>query len=154
MLGFKWIVHDVLAGSPQPGLYGEWEEDIAYLKKRNINFVMSLTEEPLIKELVGKEGFGFYHLPIRDMDSPMARDAHLAINVLKEQIDAGNRVLIHCKGGVGRTGMIGACYLVSRGVPPEEAVQKVRTIHNAFIQTNNQERFVAHFEQFLAKLDE
>ncbi len=150
MLGFRWIVANELAGSPQPGLYGDWSEDIPFLKRKGISFVMSLTEEPLVQAQLIDEGFGFHHFPIRDMDAPMPRTAYDAIKILNDQTKAGNKVLIHCKGGVGRTGMIGACYLVSQGIPPDEAIQKVRSIHNAFIQTRNQELFVGHFEKFLA----
>lgn len=153
MLGFRWIVSGELAGSPQPGLYGDWEDDITYLKKRGIGFVMSLTEEPLIQQELTDEGFGFYHLPIRDMDAPMPRNAHEALNVLIAKIDAGHKVLIHCKGGVGRTGMIGACYLVTKGYTPQEAIQKVRSVHNAYIQTRNQELFVSNFQLYIDSVE-
>lgn len=154
MLGFRWIINKELAGSPQPGLYGEWEDDIAYLKKHDIGFVMSLTEEPLIEEELLQEGLEFYHLPIRDMDAPMPRDAYKALIVLLEKIDSGKKALIHCKGGVGRTGMIGACYLVARGYEPTDAIQKVRSVHQAFIQTKNQEKFVSNFKLFISNLEE
>jgi len=149
MLGFKWIEGSELAGSPQPGLYGDWDEDIDFLKRRGISFIMSLTEEPLIEERAKKEGFGFFHFPIRDMDAPMPRDAYGALKVLVDAIKNHNKVLIHCKGGVGRTGMIGACYLVTKGYEPKEAIRRVRTVHNAYIQTRIQEQFVSHFQQFL-----
>ena len=154
MIGFHWIVKGELSGASQPGLYGDWGSDISFLRNQGINFVMSLTEEPLIQENLAQESdFGFYHFPIRDMDAPMPRPAHEAIMVLNKAIARGNKVLIHCKGGVGRTGMIGACYLVTKGYAAEDAITKVRQIHQPYIQTRNQELFVSHFEQFLKNLE-
>ncbi|MBV6644662.1 MAG: dual specificity protein phosphatase family protein [Cyclobacteriaceae bacterium] len=148
MLGFKWIVPGELAGSPQPGLYGDWDDDVSFLRNGGINYIMSLTEEPLIQHQAEAAGFGFIHFPIRDMDIPMPRDASAAIIKLVKEIESGHTFLIHCKGGVGRTGMMGACYMVSKGISANEAIEKVRAIHPPYIQTKNQEAFVTHFQQF------
>ena len=147
MLGYYWIVQGEIAGSPQPGLYGDWDEDIAYLKQNGLSFVVSLTEEPLIKDRIISEGFGFYHLPIRDMDAPMPRMADEAIKIMRQQTAEGNRVLLHCKGGVGRTGMMGACYLVSKGYSAKDSIEMVRKVNNAYIQTRTQESLIAHYEK-------
>ncbi|MEQ8547009.1 MAG: dual specificity protein phosphatase family protein [Cyclobacteriaceae bacterium] len=148
MLGFNWIVRDVLAGSPQPGLYGDWEEDIEHLKKHNITHIVSLTERPLVEEGLTAEGFEFEHFPIRDMNIPMPRNAFELISKMVENVNNGKKYLIHCKGGVGRTGMIGACYLVAKGLPADEAIVQVRLVHRPYIQTKIQESFIGHFEEY------
>lgn len=153
MLGFHWILSNELAGSPQPGLYGDWDEQIQYLKNLGIDYVMSLTEEPLIKDQLKKEDFGFIHLPIRDMDAPLPRLASPLIHKMKKKINKGHKFLIHCKGGVGRTGMVAACYLVLKGVSAQDAITKVRTIHPPYIQTSIQEKFVIHFEMYEKSLN-
>ncbi|HCX21172.1 MAG: hypothetical protein CMB80_32880 [Flammeovirgaceae bacterium] len=151
MTGFHWIVKDELAGSAQPGLYSDWDKDVAYMKKRGIDYIMSLTERPLIEEDATDEGFHFYHFPIRDMDSPMPRNAFQAIEFMSEEIKKGHKFLIHCKGGVGRTGLMGACYWITKGLTAEEAITKVRTVHQPYIQTRGQESFIGHFEDFYKK---
>lgn len=151
MIGFYWIVKEELAGSSQPGLYGDWDEHISFLRKIGITSIVSLTEEPLIKESVLEENFEFYHLPIRDMDCPMPREAYKVVLYLKEAIEEGKKCLLHCKGGVGRTGMIAACYLVARGFNATDAINQVRTINRAYIQTQIQEQFITHFEQYYLK---
>ncbi|MEL7145931.1 MAG: dual specificity protein phosphatase family protein [Bacteroidota bacterium] len=151
MIGFNWIVAGKVAGSPQPGLYGDWDEQIEYLKRKKIDYVFSLTEEPLIEEEIKQENLHFMHLAIRDMDAPMPRHAYAVLKTMKEAIDAGHVFLLHCKGGVGRTGMIAACYLVMDGYPAREAISKVRSIHSAYIQTKVQENFVSHYETYLRK---
>ncbi len=41
-------------------------------------------------------------------------------------LDLGRAVLVHCGGGYGRTGTMLACFLVSQGWGPEEAIAEVR----------------------------
>lgn len=148
MFGFKWILKDQLAAGCQPGLYKDWEEDVSFLRVRGIDYLISLTEEPLLKEAAAKVGFGFYHFPIRDMDIPMPRDASKAIHELNQILQEHHVPLIHCKAGLGRTGMIAACFMVSRGQTPEEAITYVRKIQPKFIQTRNQENFIYNFSSF------
>lgn len=149
MLGFRWIIENELAGAAQPGLYGDWDTDIQFLKNRGIDFIFSLTEKPLIEELAKKEGFGFAHLSIRDMYSPMPKIAHIAILEMQEHIKKGHKFLIHCKGGVGRTGMIGAAYLILNGMSAEDAIRRVRSVNPGYIQTRNQEQFLFHYEEYI-----
>jgi len=37
------------------------------------------------------------------------------VRFVDEMLDRGQAVLVHCRGGYGRTGTMLACYLVSRG---------------------------------------
>ncbi len=146
MIGFNWIAPNELAGSSQPGLYDDWGNDIEFLKDLGIGCIASLIEQPILEKNVKQEGLQFFHLPIRDMDAPQPKAASELIINLTDEIKEGKKVLIHCKGGVGRTGMIGACYYVSKGLPAKEAIIKVRKINYAYIQTMKQEEFVHHFE--------
>lgn len=149
MIGFQWLYKDQLAGSAQPGLYGDWDEDILFLKERAITSVISLTEKPLIEKQLKQEDFDFMHFPIRDMDVPMLRNAHGAILRLAHQIEEGKKCLLHCKGGVGRTGMIAACYLTFIGWSAPDAISEVRAKNHGYIQTKHQEFFVYNFSDFI-----
>jgi protein tyrosine/serine phosphatase len=46
---------------------------------------------------------------------------------LREMLDKGQSILIHCRSGLGRAGMISARLLVESGVEPETAIERVRT---------------------------
>jgi len=151
MTGFNWILKGELAGSAQPGLYSEWEDDIRFLKNYGIDYIISLTEKPLIKEPAIESGFHFHHFPIRDMDFPMPRNAHQALDLIEREIRNGHRFLLHCKGGVGRTGLMCASFLVLRGESANEAIRKVRSVMSTYIQTQGQEMFVHNFERYLKK---
>ena len=54
----------------------------------------------------------------------------------------GGRVLLHCRAGLGRTGMIAARLLVELGTPPDAAIVSVRAARTGAIETRAQERHV------------
>jgi protein-tyrosine phosphatase len=54
----------------------------------------------------------------------------------------GSRVLVHCRGGLGRAGTVSARLLVELGVPPVEAIRQVRRVRVGAIETAAQERYV------------
>jgi len=51
-------------------------------------------------------------------------------------------VLIHCTGGLGRSGMIAARLLVELGEEPRLAMQRVRAARPGAIETAAQEAYV------------
>ena len=69
------------------------------------------------------------HLPIRNMGVPdeAASDKwRRVISCLCDLLRKGQRVVIHCKEGIGRAGLFVASLLVSLGMPVEEAMRTVR----------------------------
>jgi protein-tyrosine phosphatase len=69
---------------------------------------------------VRAHGMEWRHLPIRDVDVPDQRfEAAWALigPELHDRLAAGDRILIHCRGGLGRTGLVaGACSLSNADV--------------------------------------
>ena len=71
------------------------------------------------------------HAPIIDygVPGPAFEAAWPALSTdLHQLIDDGKRVLIHCHGGIGRSGLISARLLVDRGLSPAAAVAAVRSV--------------------------
>jgi protein-tyrosine phosphatase len=54
----------------------------------------------------------------------------------------GSDVVVHCKGGLGRAGMMAARLLVELGMPPEQAIKEVRRARKGAIETSAQEVLV------------
>src|SRR4051812_10557704 len=61
---------------------------------------------------------------------------------IRSLLEKGGNVLIHCKGGRGRAGMIAARLLVEMGVNPGEAIANVRAVRDGAVETREQERWV------------
>ena len=66
--------------------------------------------------------------------------------VLVDQLGAGKKIFIHCKGGLGRTGTIAACLLIESGMKHLEAIDSVRSARQNTIETTTQEFFVLTYE--------
>ena len=85
------------------------------------------------------------HLPIPDFCVPNASfDAEWPTQSqrLRTVLNSGENVLVHCKGGLGRAGMIAARLLVELGAEPNEAMARVRAVRPNAIETPRQEDWV------------
>jgi protein-tyrosine phosphatase len=51
------------------------------------------------------------------------------LNTIDHALDSGNRVYVHCWGGVGRTGVTVGCYLIRHGSNNEQALIKVNRLY-------------------------
>jgi protein-tyrosine phosphatase len=93
---------------------------------------------------VQRRGMEWLHLPIPDVSTPDAEfeDKWPAVSDhLRSRLDAGENILIHCRGGVGRSGMIAARLLCESGVDAEEAIVRVRPARPGAIETWEQEQW-------------
>lgn len=90
-------------------------------------------------------GMEWHHLPIQDVSIPDEHFEDLWVYSglrLRQLLGQGQNIVIHCKGGLGRTGMIGARLLVELGVEPEVAIHRVRAARPGSIETLAQEEHV------------
>ena len=72
-------------------------------------------------------------------------DALSALIETYARAQAGERVEVACRGGIGRTGTALAALVVLDGLPPEEAVVWVRTsYHPRAVETPWQRRWLRH----------
>jgi len=94
---------------------------------------------------VFSRGIDWHHLPIRDVDVPdesWERLWLLSGPRLRAQLATGGRIVLHCRGGLGRTGTIAGRLLVELGVDPEEAIRDIRDARPGSIETAAQEEYV------------
>ncbi len=118
--------------------------------------VVSLVEDHELS-LLGVEALGrevrrrkmvWFHLPIRDAGVPdrdFERRWRSAGPELRARLLAGERILVHCRGGLGRTGTIAARLLVELGASPEDAIRSARRARPGAIENDRQEDYVRSF---------
>ncbi len=87
----------------------------------------------------------WFHLPIVDVSIPdekFEQQWAVAGDVLRKLLRDGDDVLVHCRGGLGRAGTIGARLLIELGMEPETAIGQVRAARPGAIETREQEQYV------------
>ncbi len=119
--------------------------DLDRLREAGIGAIVSLTEEPP-PELVGETRFDLLHLPIEDMTPPDTEQVEQYVAFVDRMLARGAAVGTHCLAGLGRTGTMIACYLVTRGMSAGEAIDHVRRQRPGSIQTELQERSIHRWE--------
>lgn len=134
-------------------MHRDLEEDVKTISSWNANAVLTLMEEKELQkfgvenlgEVISRYKIDWYHMPIQDMCTPDKKVEEMwevIGKALGSIIKSGGKVLIHCRGGLGRSGMVAARMLVELGWTPEVAIQKVRDVRPGAIETREQEKFV------------
>ncbi|MBI4748953.1 MAG: dual specificity protein phosphatase family protein [Acidobacteria bacterium] len=148
-----------LATMPRPR-GGEWlESEIEALKREGVNILVSLLTEPEMKELDLREeerlciqkGIQYISFPIPDFSTPASvREVRLLVEKLAASLAAGQRMVIHCRGGIGRASLIAACVLVRDGKSVDESFALIQSARGCSVpDTREQVQWVERFQAFL-----
>lgn len=132
------------------------KRDIAGFHEWGATGIVTLNEEQELHNLglgdlghhIVEGGFWWRHLPIMDMNVPLPEfeeSWQVEGPQLCASLAAGERIVLHCLAGLGRTGMIAARLLVDMGFPPERAIVEVRRVRARAIQTTAQADYVHQF---------
>jgi protein-tyrosine phosphatase len=152
-----------------PGMWagsirGRWERDLAadmqeLEEKYETDVLISLMEDHeyhgyRIPELLEKDRLGgieILRFAIEDMGVPREAESErfeATIQEIVRRLEQGQNVVVHCRGGLGRTGTVAACALVEFGKhSADEAIGAVRKARKGTVQTREQEDFVRLFDE-------
>ncbi|MGU3450918.1 cyclin-dependent kinase inhibitor 3 family protein [Methylobacterium sp. 391_Methyba4] len=143
---------------------GAWERDlqadVASLRDWGASSVLTLLEAhefDLLKvrglpEAVRDAGLIWHHSPIPDVSvpGPSFEAAWRTIGPrLVAQLCQGQSVVVHCRGGLGRAGMIAAVLVNIMGEEPSRAIERVRAVRPGAIETLQQENHVLRHNHFI-----
>ncbi len=109
---------------------------------------------PGIVAHAAKHGIEVHRLPIVDAGVPESLPAFTTL--LRELLAAARKnqnVLIVCRGGLGRTGVVAASLLTALGHSADDAIRIVRSTRPKTIETADQERFVREHAASFALID-
>jgi ADP-ribosyl-[dinitrogen reductase] hydrolase len=129
------------------------ETDLAALKAWGAGLVVTLMERhefaslrvPDLDLRVRAYGMTWVHLPIPDQGVPGGAFSVAWPNVREEllsHLTSGGRVVLHCRGGLGRTGLVAAVLLIEAGMAQDDAIRAVRSVRPRAIETVEQVCFV------------
>lgn len=140
---------------------GDWlEDEITAWRRAGIDTVVSLLtpEEQQSLDLdregsaVKREGMEFISFPIPDRQVPGSPTELAAIlEKIDRELSLDRNVVVHCRQGIGRTGLMGACLLITKGMNPEKAMKSLTAARGIPIpETDEQRRWIDHFAAILA----
>ena len=134
---------------------GNWERDLTKdlmkIKQSGYDVVVSLIEVEEFKELqveglrdglVEELGMFWHWAPIADFSTP-DQSVNTKLNAILIFIEEGKSVFVHCKGGLGRAGLVSAWLLTHFERTSFEAIREVREVRSpSAIETRAQENWV------------
>jgi len=159
-LQVAWLLspHDRIGLTLAPGQHREstrgyrWardlDADLQALVAAGVTVLVGLLEERELKRALADlypraaaAGLEVLRLPIADGHIPEDR---ATVDALLEQIEArvaeGKRIVIHCMGGLGRTGTIAGCYLMRGGLPLADVLAMLAEVRDPLCPENSAQR--------------
>jgi ADP-ribosyl-[dinitrogen reductase] hydrolase len=136
---------------------GPWardlDTDLAAIRAWGASALVTLMETHELEHLeVGRLGeaaksigLDWYHLPIRDVSVPSGAfetQWRTSGEELRGRLLGGQSLVVHCRGGLGRTGLIAARLLIELGEVPRKALQRVRSARPGAVETREQELYL------------
>ena len=145
--GFSWIEKPLLGAMARP----ESPDDLTWLRGQGIELLISLTEDPLRRDWVNEAGLLVFHVPVVDMEAPTQEQLERCVSAITRAHDREMGVAVHCGAGLGRTGVVLACYFVNKGLSAQNAIARVRRLRPGSIETEEQADAVVEFARRKAR---
>ncbi len=148
-----------LAIMPRPAP-GEWlEEELTWLKDFGVNCLVSMLEKPeeedLIlsheQELAESLGMAFVSFPVSDRCVPNDAPSFAAfVHSLAHRLSSGENVAVHCRAGIGRSGLTVAAVMVALGVGPDVVFSRISEARGVIVPDTMEQAqwFERHYPSF------
>lgn len=128
---------------------GEWLDDsIQGLKQLGVDGMVSLLERSEQYELglaqqadcCQTHGLSYLNFPIPDRGLPSTPKAVELAKQLLHRLDQGEHLVIHCRAGIGRTGIIAGAVLVASGLDPQLALTSISQARGVTVPDTDEQR--------------
>lgn len=139
----------ILALCPMPGRGGGYAEDLEHLREWAPSLVITLASQAELvaegAERLGPDliesGARWAHLPVVDFGTPDRAFEDLwpeTSRAARAALTGGGRVVVHCKGGCGRSGMVALRLMIEAGEAPRPALLRLRAARRCAVETQAQ----------------
>jgi protein-tyrosine phosphatase len=103
------------------------------------------------RRLLEAAGVRFVHFPVPDFAVPAdLATAHDLLEELAAELLAHNRVVVHCRGGIGRCSTLAASLLTRLGAEPEEAMDTISEARGVRVPETSAQRMWVHSQAAMA----
>jgi predicted protein tyrosine phosphatase len=132
-----------------PGRSGDYTGDLDTISSWKPGLVISTATEVEMFQ-AGAQDFGsdiqsrasrWVHLPIEDFNAPprtVLDEWPSVSSTVRHALSGGGRVMLHCKGGCGRSGMLVLRLMVECGEQPDKALARLRALRPCAVETDAQ----------------
>jgi protein-tyrosine phosphatase len=105
--------------------------------------MLGLAQEPV---LARQNGITFEDHAIVDFGLPDRRAFQTLVSGIVEELRAGRHVAVHCRAGIGRSGMVVGAVLIALGASAQGAIDRVSTARGVSVpDTIEQRQFMYEF---------
>jgi protein-tyrosine phosphatase len=141
-----WIDGPGLLGSRSPG-----DVDLEELRRNGFSVIvclLDLREQRLDydRSRASASGWEWHNIPVPDFAAPTLEQINEFLVLVESSIPA-KKVLVHCRGGIGRTGTMAAAYWISKGLSSQAALARVRARQRYAVENPEQEARLRDFER-------
>ncbi len=129
---------------------GEWlEDEVKAWKAAGVSMAVSLLEEDEAAELglareaetAGAAGIEFISLPAPDRGVPGSAEGMARVVArLRSALESGATVAVHCRQGIGRSGMLAVGTLIAAGVEARQAMEVVSRARGVEVPETDEQR--------------
>jgi len=149
---FSWLTVNKIAGSACP----QSELELRSLAGLGINHLVTLSPDAMPPNCINQiPNLRWTLIPIQNFSGASNDDFKQFLGIYDDNLggkEDGRAVLVHCKGGRGRTGMFLAAYLMQYNCMSAAAsMAAVRAARPGSIETKSQEESLMELEDFLQK---
>ncbi len=97
-----------------------------------------------------KRGIEVLHSPISDFTAPSLSQLLEILQWIDIRAREGKRTLVHCMGGLGRSGTVAVAWLMySKNLSLHEALRRVRSLRPGAVETSEQMEVLWELQEFL-----
>ena len=147
---FSVVDEHVLLGAVPLAIFGH----VNKLRAMGVRGVVNMQREysgPVASYSRGSVKIEQLHLPTVDHEEPRVEDLQRAVEFIRKHASSGGRVLVHCKGGHGRSAAVAAAWLMtSEGgnhTPrmAQEKLNAVRHVRKKLFKQDNIKTFYSRY---------
>jgi atypical dual specificity phosphatase len=113
------------------------KKDIDWSKKKGVKSILALTESAAPSSWFEGSGIEYKHVPVRNHFAPTIAQLEECVDFIDRNVKQGNKTMVHCAAGKGRTGTVIAAYVCKRdNISAAIAIEQVRAKRSGSVERN------------------